>query len=153
MLGAIISGLFYGSMCTPVSYIQTHQDEFPGAPAEGLPYLFSFFCGVLPTSTIILIIYSIFHRNQPKLHPDLVLPSMMCGVLHSIGMGGFFIGNERLSQTIAYPICSFAPALIVTAWSVFYFKEITGKRNFILLAVAYTFTLVGVTLVTISKTI
>lgn len=57
----------------------------------------------------------------------MVLPSLFGGLLFAIGMGGFFIGNQKLSQTISYPICSFAPGLIVSAWSVLYFKEITVR--------------------------
>uniref|UniRef100_A0A1I7U492 Transmembrane protein 144 n=1 Tax=Caenorhabditis tropicalis TaxID=1561998 RepID=A0A1I7U492_9PELO len=150
-LAAIFSGLFYGSMCTPVTFIQNRQDLFPGAPTQGLPYLFSFFLGIMPTSTLVLAVYSGVKKNSPSLPPYLVLPSLLAGLLFAIGMGGFFIGNEKLSQTISYPICSFAPGLVVSAWSVLYFKEITGKRNMILLAIAYAFTLVGVIMVTISK--
>ncbi|CAI2300689.1 unnamed protein product [Caenorhabditis sp. 36 PRJEB53466] len=151
LIAAIFSGFFYGSMCTPVTFIQNRPDLYPGAPTEGLPYLFSFFSGIMPTSTLVLAIYSGIKRNNPSLPPFLVLPSLLAGLLFAVGMGGFFIGNEKLSQTIAYPICSFAPGLVVSAWSVLYFKEITGKRNLILLAIAYAFTLVGVVMVTVSK--
>ncbi|CAB3408944.1 unnamed protein product [Caenorhabditis bovis] len=151
--GAIFSGLFYGSMCTPVTYLQNHTDEFPLASKMGLPYLFSFFCGILPTATAILVIYSLIKKNSPSIPPTLVLPALMAGVLFAFGIAGFFIGNERLSQTIAYPICSFLPGVIVSLWSVFYFKEITGKRNLYLLLTAYGCTLLGVLLVTISKDI
>ncbi|CAC70102.2 Transmembrane protein 144 [Caenorhabditis elegans] len=150
-LAAIFSGLFYGSMCTPVTFIQNRPDLYPGAPTEGLPYLFSFFCGIMPMSTFVLVIYSAVKKNNPSLPSYLVLPSLFGGLLFAIGMGGFFIGNQKLSQTISYPICSFAPGLIVSAWSVLYFKEITGKRNLILLGIAYAFTLVGVIMVTVSK--
>ncbi|ULU12915.1 hypothetical protein L3Y34_015857 [Caenorhabditis briggsae] len=150
-LAAIFSGLFYGSMCTPVTFIQNRPDLYPGAPKEGLPYLFSFFLGIMPTSTLVLAVYSGVKKNNPSLPSYLVLPSLLAGVLFAFGMGGFFIGNEKLSQTISYPICSFAPGLIVSAWSVLYFKEITGKRNLILLGIAYAFTLIGVIMVTVSK--
>ncbi|CAP31653.2 Protein CBG12716 [Caenorhabditis briggsae] len=126
-------------------------DLYPGAPKEGLPYLFSFFLGIMPTSTLVLAVYSGVKKNNPSLPSYLVLPSLLAGVLFAFGMGGFFIGNEKLSQTISYPICSFAPGLIVSAWSVLYFKEITGKRNLILLGIAYAFTLIGVIMVTVSK--
>uniref|UniRef100_A0A8R1E001 Uncharacterized protein n=1 Tax=Caenorhabditis japonica TaxID=281687 RepID=A0A8R1E001_CAEJA len=151
LIAAVFSGFFYGSMCTPVTFVQNRPDLYPGAPSEGLPYLFSFFCGVLGTSALVLVGYSAVKKNTPTLPPYLVLPSMLAGVLFAVGMGGFFVGNEKLSQTIAYPICSFAPGIVVSGWSVLYFKEITGKRNLILLGIAYAFTLVGVAMVTVSK--
>ncbi|CAD6190986.1 unnamed protein product [Caenorhabditis auriculariae] len=150
---AVVNGCFFGSMCTPVAYLQSRRDVYPDAPTTGLPYLFSFFLGVIVTSTFILIIYSIVKRNSPTMPPTLVLPSLTSGVIFGFSVAAFFVGNERLSQTIAYPICAMAPGLVVSLWSVLYFKEITGTKNLILLCIAYGATVVGVAMVTVSKDI
>ncbi|VDL78034.1 unnamed protein product [Nippostrongylus brasiliensis] len=83
--------------------------------------------------------------------PEAVLPSLSAGVLFGLGMASFVVAIDHLNASIAYPICAMAPGLVVSMWSILYFREITGKRNLIVLAVAYCFTLVGVTLMTVSR--
>ncbi|CAD6190987.1 unnamed protein product [Caenorhabditis auriculariae] len=149
--GAMLSGFFYGSMCTPITMLQTRKDLYPGMPSQGLPYHFSFFTGVMFTSGLIFAGYCVFKRNQPYMSWNLALPAMCSGAIFSSAMGFLFVANGLLSQTIAFPICMMAPGIVAAAWSVLYFREISGRRNLIFLGVASTFTFVGVTMVTVSK--
>ncbi|KAK6730222.1 hypothetical protein RB195_006966 [Necator americanus] len=150
-LAAMLSGLFYGTMWVPVNYIKTHGDQFSGASTEGISYLFSFYCGVLFTSVFIFTIYCFVMRGAPWINPKAALPSMAGGALLAMGMVVFVIAIDNLDQAIAYPICAMSPGLIVSLWSIFYFREITGRRNLTWLSIAYSLTLVGVALVTISR--
>jgi glucose uptake protein GlcU len=43
------------------------------------------------------------------------------------------------------------PGVVATLWSVFFFKEIEGKRNMQLLGIAIAITLIGAALVGASK--
>ncbi|KJH46208.1 hypothetical protein DICVIV_07728 [Dictyocaulus viviparus] len=148
---AMLCGICYGSMWIPVNYIKNHPEKFPNAPNESLPFLFSFFVGVLCTSIVIFLIYSLILRNNPWVNSEAALPSMASGVIFAVGMTSFVVAIDKLEAAVAYPICSMAPGLVVSLWSILYFREITGRRNLILLCIAYGFTLIGVTLVTISK--
>ncbi|WKX92158.1 hypothetical protein Q1695_010300 [Nippostrongylus brasiliensis] len=90
-------------------------------------------------------------RGSPWISPEAALPSLSAGALFGLGMASFVVAIDHLNASIAYPICAMAPGLVVSMWSILYFREITGKRNLIVLAVAYCFTLVGVTLMTVSR--
>ncbi|KIH48981.1 hypothetical protein ANCDUO_20945 [Ancylostoma duodenale] len=144
-------GLFYGNMWLPVNYMKNHPSEFPDAPIDSTFYVFSFFCGVMCTSVFIFIIYCIVKRNRPWMNPEAAVPSMLGGAMMAIAMTAFVIAIDTLDQAIAYPICAMTPGLVTSLWSILYFREITGRQNLLRLATAYAFTLVGVTLVTISK--
>ncbi|VDM75429.1 unnamed protein product [Strongylus vulgaris] len=124
-LCAMISGLFYGTMWIPISYMRSHSHEYPNAPAESISYLFSFYCGVLCTAVCIFIVYSLIMRNKPWINPSGAVPTILGGIIFSIGMSAFVTAIDNLEQAIAYPICTMAPGLVVTSWSIFYFKEIT----------------------------
>ena len=49
----------------------------------------------------------------------------------------WFIANDMLSFALSFPIITTLPGLIGALWSIFVFKEISGKKNFILLAIAF----------------
>ncbi|KAF8367371.1 hypothetical protein PRIPAC_85200 [Pristionchus pacificus] len=168
ILAALISGTFYGSMSTPITYIQQNSIFFGNAPVEGLPYILSFFCGVIVTSVVVFIIYTI-RSPKPYIEGPVVVPALCSGAIFAVSrrlgkgrkqhtiiqtaMSLFLTAIEHLSQTIAYPLCAMLPGLIASAWSVLYFKEIKGSRNIAFLVVAYGITLIGVILVALSKEI
>ncbi|KHJ92434.1 hypothetical protein OESDEN_07679 [Oesophagostomum dentatum] len=147
----MISGLFYGTMWLPINYMKSHPDEFPEAPVDSTMYLFSFYCGVLGTSVFIFIVYCLVRRNRPWINPEAAVPSMLGGAILSFAMSAFVVAIDNLDQAIAYPICAMLPGLVVSSWSILYFREITGRQNLVRLAIAYGLTLIGVALVTISK--
>uniref|UniRef100_A0A7I4XRG7 Transmembrane protein 144 n=2 Tax=Haemonchus contortus TaxID=6289 RepID=A0A7I4XRG7_HAECO len=150
-IAALICGLFYGSMWIPVNYIKNHQEQFAYATPDSPPYLFSFYCGVMCASVFIFILYSLYRRSKPWINAEAALPSILAGAIFAVAMTSFVIAIDVLNASIAYPICAMAPGLVVSMWSILYFREITGRRNLILLAIAYGFTLLGVALMTISK--
>ncbi|VDP58670.1 unnamed protein product [Heligmosomoides polygyrus] len=108
----------------------THPENFPGAPQESLPYLFSFFLGVLCTSVAVFALYSFVKRNTPLVSAESALPSMLAGAIFAVAMASFVVAIDQLNASIAYPICAMAPGLVVTSWSVLYFREITVSFPF-----------------------
>lgn len=77
---------------------------------------------------------------------------MWGGVLWATAMLAWFVANDKLSQAVTYPINGMVPGVVATLYSVFYFKEITGKRNFQILGLAIAITLIGAGMVGLSKT-
>jgi hypothetical protein len=144
---AVLSGVFYGVNFDPPQYLIDHK---LGSP-HGIDYVFSHFTGIFLASLTYLLIYSIFKRNKPAVYPQALLPGFISGVLWAIAQTSFFIANEELMFVITFPIISTGPGLVAAAWSVFVFGEIKGLRNYLLLGLAFFFTIVGVVLITLSK--
>ncbi|CAF1255474.1 unnamed protein product [Adineta steineri] len=57
---AILAGTLFGLVFTPSTYIQNHQDKYPGAIKNGLNYIFAMYTGILLTSSVYYGIYLIF---------------------------------------------------------------------------------------------
>ncbi|VDK60523.1 unnamed protein product [Anisakis simplex] len=106
-----------------------HHAEFPQAPENGSAYVFSYFTGILLTTSSIFIIYSIAKRGRPMIYRRLVLPSLLCGAQWAVGMTLLFVANDNLSQTIAYPIITVLPGGVAALWSVLYFREIKVSQS------------------------
>ncbi|PIO66793.1 hypothetical protein TELCIR_11482 [Teladorsagia circumcincta] len=67
--------------------------------------------------------------NRPFINPELTLPSLISGIIYSVATYCFFLANQHLDQTIAYPILSKAPGVVVSLWAVFLFEEIKVGAN------------------------
>ena len=52
---------------------------------------------------------------------------MLGGAILSLAMSAFVVAIDNLDQAIAYPICAMLPGLVVSCWSILYFKEITVR--------------------------
>uniref|UniRef100_A0AC35U0F4 Transmembrane protein 144 homolog n=1 Tax=Rhabditophanes sp. KR3021 TaxID=114890 RepID=A0AC35U0F4_9BILA len=150
---SVISGIFYGLTFVPVSYIQKHPLDFPGAPTDAIAFAFSHYSGIFITSTLIMIGYIIFSKNKPVINHEIILPSMLTGFMWAVAQLSWFVANDALSQAITFPIISMIPGVIGACWSVFYFQEITGTENIKILMAAIGITLFGAIMVGLSKDI
>ncbi|KAF8365849.1 hypothetical protein PRIPAC_83678 [Pristionchus pacificus] len=146
---SLISGVLYGVTFAPVNYM---IDQGIGSK-DGLDYVFSHYFGIFLTSTALFLGYCIYKRNDPWINPQIVLPGYVSGLFWGIAQSSFFVANDNLSQAVSFPIITMLPGCIASAWSILYFREITGHRNFIILAVAMTITLCGAAMVGLSKTL
>ncbi|PIO69709.1 hypothetical protein TELCIR_08462 [Teladorsagia circumcincta] len=90
-------------------------------------------------------------RNRPLVPSFIVLPSLLAGLLWAIAQSSFFVANQHLSQAVTFPIIAMLPGCIASAWSIIYFHEIKGSRNFKILAVAMLVTFSGAAMVGLSK--
>ncbi|CAK8684345.1 transmembrane protein 144-like [Clavelina lepadiformis] len=148
ILLSIFSGTLYGLSFTPVIYI---KENYHGASKTDIDYVFAHFCGIFLTSTIYFVIYCIIMKNKPKIYPAVILPAIVSGAMWGIADIGWFIANNYLSEAVSFPIITTGPGVIASLWSVFVFKEIRGCRNFVIMGVAYTFTITGAVLAGLSK--
>lgn len=81
---SICSGMCYGFTFLPVVYIQSHPKEYPDAPKDAIAFAFSHYTGIFVTSTMFMIIYSIYKQNKPEINNEIILPSIITGILWSV---------------------------------------------------------------------
>uniref|UniRef100_A0A0K0DJR1 Transmembrane protein n=1 Tax=Angiostrongylus cantonensis TaxID=6313 RepID=A0A0K0DJR1_ANGCA len=92
-----------------------------------------------------------FVPNRPVVNSRVIGPSLMAGFMWGIAQSSWFVANDNLSQSVTFPIITTMPGVGAAIWSVFYFREITGKRNLRVLTGATLITITGAILVGISK--
>lgn len=141
---ALISGTFYGVNFNPVVIIRIQEK------VSNLDCVFSHFCGIFLTSFTYFLFYCIY-KKTPLLYPKIIIPGFLSGILWSLADIAWFISNEKLGQSIAYPIVTSTPNVIASLWSVCVFKEISGKRNYFLLSLALLLTILSSIIISVSK--
>jgi drug/metabolite transporter (DMT)-like permease len=135
---AALAGLFYGLMFIPDQYIRDHKAKYMlhGAPPanNGINYIYSQYCGILLSSMIYFVLYAIFKKNKPSINPSIALPAMVSGVMWAVANIGFILAISGLTSAVAYPIVNVMPGIVSSLWSLFWFREIQGRKNYILLS-------------------
>jgi glucose uptake protein GlcU len=150
---AIISGIFFGLVFTPSTYIQDHRDKYPSASKNGLHYIFSMYTGILLASFVYYVIYIIFKRNRPFVCVESIFPAFLSGIMWGIAQSGFILANSILSQAISFPLISIGPGTIATLWSILYIKDIRGSRNYLIFAVGTFIRVIAAIFIILSKPI
>ncbi|ESO05399.1 hypothetical protein HELRODRAFT_99188 [Helobdella robusta] len=146
-LMAVIAGIMYGLVFIPVVYL---KDNVPGSSQNGLDYVFPHYCGILSASTIYFIAYSIVSKNNPIIYSNIIFPGYVSGLMWGTACIGWFIANDALSESISFPIVATIPGIIAALWGLF-FREITGWKNYLVLAVAIIIGMAGSILTGLSK--
>ncbi|XP_073461890.1 transmembrane protein 144 [Aquarana catesbeiana] len=153
---AICAGVLYGSCFIPVLYIKDHSKHnesiYAGASQFDLDYVFAHFSGIFVTSTVYFLIYCAVMKNRPKVYPQAILPGFISGILWAIANCCWFLANNYLSAVVSFPIITAGPGLVAALWGVLVFKEIKGRRNYLLLVLAFCIVLSGSLLTAFSKT-
>ncbi|KAL3108171.1 hypothetical protein niasHT_016362 [Heterodera trifolii] len=148
---SVFAGICYGSIFTPVVYIQDNPHLFhPTPPKNGISFVFPHFAGVYLTSSVVLLIYLAYKNNRPYVDTRLIFPSFFAGVLWALGTLGWFWANDILSQAITYPITVSGASVVCALWSVLYLKEV-AKEHLNLFFAAMLLSIIGVVLVGLSK--
>lgn len=145
---SLFSGILYGLSFAPAIHC---QDNYENASKNSLDYVFAHFSGIFLTSSIYFFIYIIFKKNQPNVYPKVILPAVISGVMWGIATACWFVANKALSEPVSFPIVSTGPGAIASLfWGVVVFKEIKGRRNILVLLLAFTFTAAGAILAGVS---
>lgn len=76
---------------------------------------------------------------------------MLSGCMWAVAQTAWFVANNNLSLVVAFPLVAMGPGIVGALWGVFVFKEITGKRNYIVLVAAFTVAAVAAVMLVISK--
>lgn len=136
---AALAGLFYGLMFIPDQYIRDHKEkfihhgEFPSD--NGLYYINSQYSGILFSSLFYFVVYAALKRNKPMINPAVCIPAMISGAMWGVANIGFIVAISALKSAVAYPIVSVLPGIVTSLWSLFLFREIQGRNNYILLTI------------------
>jgi glucose uptake protein GlcU len=79
-----------------------------------------------------------------------MFPGFISGVMWGIANAGFFVANANLGLAVGYPMVAIMPVVISSFWSVFYFREIQGRRNLSILSAALFINVLAVVFVALS---
>ena len=145
---SIFAGLMYGVNFDPCDYAwrKWYKDSYQAMDME-----FSQFCGILLASFFYLCCYCIYKKNKPDVYVKSIFPGFLSGLMWGIAQTGWFFANASLGPVISFPIICCGPTIVSSIWGMTLYKEITGKRNTILLVVLVIVMLTGSILVGCSK--
>lgn len=141
---ALISGAFFGTNFNPIVNIRISEN------ISNLDCVFSHFCGIFLTSFTYFLFYC-FYKKKPLLYPKIIIPGFFSGILWSLADIAWFISNEKLGQSISFPIVTSTPNIVASLWSICVFKEIIGQRNYFLLTIALSLTILSSIIISLSK--
>lgn len=79
------------------------------------------------------------------------MPALVSGAMWGIANSSFFLANNALSQAVTFPIVSSGPSAIASLWGIILYKEIKGRRNFIILGIGFALAVTGSILTGLSK--
>lgn len=151
MTCAIVAGIFFGCSFDPAQYVI--DNKYDGND-NSLNYVFSQFLGILLTSWFYTIVYSVYHYSRgskPYINAESVLPATLSGAIRGIALIAWFTANGELGFPITFPIVTAGPGLVGALWGIFVFREIKGKRNFIVLGIAVCVTILSMSLIAMSR--
>ena len=151
---AIVSGVFFGLVFIPSTYIQDHPyGQYINASKNGLHYVYAMYSGVFLSSTFYYIVYLAYKRTRPYVYVQSILPAMISGIMWGIAQAGFLVANSVLSQAISFPLISIGPGTVAILWSIFYFKEISGQRNYWIIIIGTILRILSAVFIILSKPI
>ena len=149
---AVISGLFFGLVFTPSTYIQDHiKDKYRTASKNGLHYIFAMYTGILSASLFYYAVYIIVKRNRPYLYLESILPAFISGIMWGIAQAGFIVANSVLSQAISFPLISIGPSTLAALWSILYLRDIAGSRNYLIFLGGSILRIIAAVFIVLSK--
>ena len=165
---SLTAGCFFGFSFDPSQYVHDQlnqqaekQTGNSGNYVDNLDFIHSHFLSIFLTSSMYFLAYCIYKvylsklitgkQESIELYIESILPAILSGVMWAGAMISWFVANETLSLSVAFPLCTTTPNLVGALWGVFYFKEIQGKKNFILLGAAFCCTLCAGVFVSISR--
>ena len=94
-------------------------------------------------------------RAGPRqvLYPRVILPGFLSGLMWAAAQTCWFVANASLSVAVAFPLVTSGPGIVSSLWGVFVFKEITGRRNYVVLCAAVALAITGCVLIGVAKTL
>lgn len=159
----VVAGFMSGSTFTPPQAVvdatanwmargAVGPAPYPGASTSLFDLLMSHFTGIMLSSTVFVMVYAAARRNRPQVFAQSVLPAYVSGLVWGVAMVCWFIANANLEIVIAFPIVTLGPGICNMGWGILLFKEVTGKRNFALLAASVVLYLTASVAIVLSKT-
>jgi multidrug transporter EmrE-like cation transporter len=128
---------------------------FVKAPSpDALNYVLSHYAGIFLTGLIVFIGYVTVAaaRGRTSYKPvNLILPSVTSGVMWGVAQTAWFVANETLSMSVAFPIISTLPGLVALLCGVLFFGELRTPKSRQLALIGVLIRLPGVLLIALSS--
>ena len=102
---------------------------------------------------VYMLAYCCYKRSTPVLYPRVILPGFLSGLMWAAAQTAWFVANASLSVAVAFPLITSGPGIVSSLWGVFVFKEITGRRNFVVLGAAISLAVTGCVLIGVAKAV
>jgi hypothetical protein len=118
VLLSIFAGVLYGLSYAPYTHL---VDNYEQASGNGLDYVLSFYTGILISSIVYYVIYSVLTKNNPYVNTRAILPSFVSGCMWGCANSCFLIANSSLNQAITFPIGKVNPVKAVGLLSYSFF--------------------------------
>lgn len=147
---AVLSGILYGVNMVPMKQWSQHIKDTTGVDAFAVDFVLSHFVGIYIFSTVIFLVYCITKR-PPQVFAQTMLPAYISGAMWGIAQIGLMMATDILGYTVGFPIGSTGPIIVSSLWSVLYFREIRGSRNFMYLGISFALLITGVILLALSS--
>eukprot|EP00457_Paulinella_chromatophora_P009194 gb/GEZN01009251.1/.p1 GENE.gb/GEZN01009251.1/~~gb/GEZN01009251.1/.p1 ORF type:complete len:365 (+),score=40.57 gb/GEZN01009251.1/:79-1173(+) len=151
---AVLAGILFGAQFLPAQYLIDHPDTLTDGISpnsdQSLDYVFSCYCGILLAGTTWFLFYAMCRCNHPEVVPALAFPAFISGLMWGIGCVGWFVANGALKFVVAFPIITTGPGLISTLIGILFFREIEGRRNYLILTLAFLLTGSGISCIVVS---
>lgn len=94
-----------------------------------MTYVFSHFCGIALTGIGAFAAYAACMGRTAYAPRELILPSMSSGVMWGVAQSAWFLANEKLSLSVAFPIISTLPGLVALACGYLFFGELASVQS------------------------
>jgi len=121
---------------------------------DSLHYVISHYVGIFLMGLIVFIGYVTVSaaRGRASYRPvNLILPSMASGVMWGVAQTAWFVANEELSMSVAFPIISTLPGLVALLSGVLFFGELRTPKSRQLALIGVLIRLPGVLLIALSS--
>jgi hypothetical protein len=151
---ALFTGLCFGCSFDPSQYVIDTEDDNIGNKEMTIVFVFPQFCGILLTSFLYTLIYSIikiyYMKQMPYVTSEILLPGILSGVVWGIANIAWFIANQNIGFSISFPLITSGPGFVGSIWGIYKFNEIQGTKNFIFLGIAFVITVTALIMVGLS---
>jgi len=144
----VVAGILFGTNFAPPNHLM----NYPNNSQHGIDYVFSHFTGIIMTSLVWFLLYCAWKGNDPVINNKIILPGWLSGVVWGIAQACWFVANDNLGFTTAYPVITTGPGIVSTIWGVCVFGEVKGKRNLSVLGIAFFLSFLSIGLITASRT-
>lgn len=126
---ALLAGGLFGVNFDTATVLMQDAETSGTHSINPMDYVFSHYCGILATGVTSFMIYVMVRGELSYTPRNLVLPSILSGIMWGIAQAAWFRANVELSIVVAFPIVSSLPGIVALAWGVFYFGELKSTRS------------------------
>jgi glucose uptake protein GlcU len=148
---AIVAGTLFGLCMDPAQHMMSYysslsEEEDVKYSPFGFDYVFSNNVGALMFSFVYLLAHEVLQwcgkmpiqkYFDPVVHEKMMVPAFAAGAIGACGSAAWFFANQNLGLIVSFPIIAAGPGVVSSLWGAFVFKEISGTKNFLILAAAF----------------